>query len=111
MGDAKPDGPPLAEAKNLKGLLECQEGAVVSRVLLKNPGGSVTLFAFAKGEGLSEHTTPFDALVVCVEGEATIRISGSDHPIREGEAISMPADQPHAVHATGDFKMLLVMIR
>src|SRR3954467_756995 len=95
----------------LAALLEHQEKSIVSRVLLKNPGGTITLFAFAKGEGLSEHTAPFDALVLGVEGEAEIQISEQKHRLQEGETITMPARQPHAVHALSDFKMLLVMIK
>jgi quercetin dioxygenase-like cupin family protein len=101
----------IAQVMTLKGLLHYQENAVVSRVLLKNPGGTITLFAFAKGEGLSEHTAPFDALVLGVEGEAEIQISGQKYRLQEGETITMPARQPHAVHALSDFKMLLVMIK
>lgn len=88
-----------------------QEGSVVSRVLLKNRGGSVTLFAFAEGEGLSEHTTPFDALVVVLDGEAAITIGGAPHTVRAGETLRLPADVPHAVHAARPFRMLLTMLR
>lgn len=101
----------IAEVKSLKQLLKYQEHSVVSQVLLKQPGGTVTLFAFANGEGLSEHTTPFDALVIGVEGEAEIRIAGDTYRLREGETITMPAHQPHAVLAASDFKMLLVMLK
>lgn len=104
-------GQPITKVKSLKSLLQYQESSVVSRVLLKNPGGTVTLFAFGEGEGLSEHTAPFDALVICVEGEAEIQISGQKHRLQEGETITMPANQPHAVQAASDFKMLLVMIK
>jgi quercetin dioxygenase-like cupin family protein len=99
------------EARDLKGLLQYQEGSVVSRILLKNSGGNVTLFAFAKGEGLSEHTAPFDALVIGVDGEAEIVISGKAWQLREGESIVMPAREPHSLYATTDFKMILVMIK
>ena len=102
---------PVAAVKSLKSLLQYQEGAVVSRVLLKNPSGTVTLFAFANGEGLSEHTAAFDALVIGVEGEAEIQISGQKHRLREEETITMPANQPHAIKAESNFKMLLVMIK
>jgi quercetin dioxygenase-like cupin family protein len=84
---------------------------VVSRVLLKNKGGSVTVFAFDQGEGLSEHTTPFDALLVVVEGEAEVDIDRKPRAVREGEAIILPANRPHAVKAIGSFKMMLVMIK
>ena len=100
-----------AEAKSLKSLAQYQKGSIVSRILLKNPGGTVTLFAFSKGEGLSEHTAPFDALVICVEGEAEIEIAGEKYRLQEGETITMPANALHAVRAASDFKMLLVMIK
>ena len=102
---------PVADVKSLKSLLQYQEGAVVSRVLLKNPSGTVTLFAFGNGEGLSEHTAAFDALVIGVEGEAEIQISGQKYRLREEETITMPANQPHAIKAESNFKMLLVMIK
>jgi quercetin dioxygenase-like cupin family protein len=101
----------IAEVKQLAELLQYQEGSIVSRVLLKNKGGTVTLFAFAKGEGLSEHTAPFDALVVNIEGEADIGIAGENFRVRQGEAITLPANRPHAVRAATRFKMLLTMIR
>jgi quercetin dioxygenase-like cupin family protein len=84
---------------------------VVSRILLKNKGGSVTVFAFDQGESLSEHTTPFDALFVVVEGEAEVDIDRQAHTVREGEAIILPANRPHAVRAMRSFKMMLVMIK
>ena len=115
----------------LSGMLRYQAASVVSRVLLKNKGGTVTLFAFSKGEGLSEHTAPFDALVHVIEGEAEIGIApaklrahdegvdaeaGIQTPlerfqVRAGEIITLPANRAHAVTATTDFKMLLIMIR
>ena len=87
-------------------LLQYQEGSIVSRVPLKNKGGTVTLFAFDEGEGLSEHTAPFDALVVNIEGEADIGIAGENFRVRQGEAITLPANRPHAVRAATRFKML-----
>lgn len=99
------------EVKRLADLLSYQEGSIVSRVLLKNKGGTVTLFAFAKGEGLSEHTAPFDALVHIVEGEADIQIASETFRVHEGEAIVLPANRPHAVSAASNFKMMLIMIR
>jgi quercetin dioxygenase-like cupin family protein len=116
--------------KQLSGMLQYQPASVVSRVLLKNKGGTVTLFAFSKNEGLSEHTAPFDALVHVIEGEAEIGIapteSGGQNAgkgetkinsalekfhVRAGEIITLPANRAHAVRATTDFKMLLIMIR
>ena len=100
-----------AEVKNLADLLQYQDGSIVSRVLLKNKGGTVTLFAFEVGEGLSEHTAPFDAFVVVTDGEADIEIAGEGFKVRQGETITLPANQPHAVKAATRFKMLLIMIR
>jgi quercetin dioxygenase-like cupin family protein len=88
-----------------------QEGAVVSRTLLKRGGGTVTLFAFDEGQSLSEHTTPFDAIAHVLEGEARITIAGAPLTLRAGDMVLMPANQPHAVHAPARFKMLLTMIR
>ena len=99
------------EAKQLAELLQYQEDSIVSRVLLKNKGGTVTLFAFDVGEGLSEHTAPFDALVVVTDGEADIEIAGDNFRVKQGETITLPANRPHAVKATSRFKMLLIMIR
>ena len=100
-----------AEVKQLVDLLQYQDGSIVSRVLLKNKGGTVTLFAFDVGEGLSEHTAPFDALVVVTDGEADIEIAGESFKVRQGETIILPANRPHAVRAATRFKMLLIMIR
>jgi quercetin dioxygenase-like cupin family protein len=99
------------EVKPLSELLDYQDGAIVSRVLLKNNGGSVTLFAFDQGEGLSEHTTPFVALVLVIDGEAEVEIAGKAYSVRTGETITLPANIPHAVKAATRFKMLLTMIR
>lgn len=100
-----------AEVKPLSELLQYQHGSVVSRVLLKNKGGTVTLFAFDQGEGLSEHTAPFEALVLVVDGEAEVEIAGKLYNVRRGETITLPANVPHAVRAATRFKMLLTMIR
>ena len=100
-----------AAVKQLVDLLQYQDGSIVSRVLLKNKGGTVTLFAFDVGEGLSEHTAPFDALVVVTEGEADVEIAGESFKARQGETIILPANRPHAVKALSRFKMLLIMIR
>ena len=88
-----------------------QEGAVVSRTLLKRGGGTVTLFAFDEGQSLSEHTAPFDAIAHVLEGEALITIAGTPITVRTGEMVLMPANQSHAVNAPTRFKMLLTMIR
>jgi quercetin dioxygenase-like cupin family protein len=92
-------------------LVNYQDGAIVSRELVKKPTGTVTVFAFDEGQGLSEHTAPFDALVQVVEGEAEIMISGKPHYLTGGELILMPAHQPHALKAFTRFKMILTMIR
>jgi len=96
---------------NLKELVAYQEGAIVSRTLINEKGGTVTIFAFDEGQGLSEHTAPFDALVVAIEGEVDIRIAGKDFHLNEGEMIMMPANKPHALKAVTKFKMILVMVR
>ena len=100
-----------AEVKRLSDLLQYQVGSIVSHVLLKNKGGTITMFAFGEGEGLSEHTAPFDALVVVLDGKADIEIAGESFQVSEGETITLPANRPHAVRAASNFKMLLIMIR
>ena len=92
-------------------LVEYQPGAVVSRTLVKKAAGTVTAFAFDTGEGLTEHTAPFDALVMMVEGESEISIAGAPHRLTAGYLLRLPAGQPHAVKAVTRFKMILVMIR
>jgi quercetin dioxygenase-like cupin family protein len=103
--------PLSAEVRPLTDLLQYQDGSIVSRVLLKNKGGTVTLFAFDQGEGLSEHTAPFEALVMVIDGEAEVEIAGKASQVRTGETITLPANIPHAVRAATRFKMLLTMIR
>jgi quercetin dioxygenase-like cupin family protein len=93
------------------GLVGYQEGAVVSRTLLKRAGGTITLFAFDEGQALSEHTAPFDAIAHVLEGEAEITIAGTPLTVTAGRMVLMPANQPHAVNARTRFKMLLTMIR
>ncbi len=102
---------PRAEVVRLMDLVNYQDGAVVSRTLVKGTTGTVTLFAFDEGQGLSEHTTPFDAMAQILEGEAEIAISGKPMKTAAGEAVLMPANQPHALKALSRFKMLLTMIR
>jgi quercetin dioxygenase-like cupin family protein len=92
-------------------LVSYQDGAVVSRELLKKPTGTVTVFAFDAGQGLSEHTAPFDALVHVIEGSAEITIAGQPHRVDGGQMLLMPAHQPHALKALDRFKMILTMIR
>jgi quercetin dioxygenase-like cupin family protein len=102
---------PTSEVLRLGDLVNYQEGTVVSRTLVKQPTGNITIFAFDAGQGLTEHTASFDALVQILDGKAEITIS--DHPYRVeiGEAILLPANQPHALAALTPFKMLLTMIR
>lgn len=100
-----------AEAVVLADLVNYQAGSVVSRTIVKRPMGTVTLFAFEEGEGLSEHTAAFDALAHVLEGEAEIVISGKVIRTKAGEAVLMPAHQPHALKAIARFKMALTMIR
>jgi quercetin dioxygenase-like cupin family protein len=104
-------GLPGAQVAKAGKLVNYQDGAVVSRQILKKPTGNITLFAFDEGQGLSEHTVPFDALVQVVEGEAEIVMSGQPHRVRGGELILMPAGQSHALKALKRFKMILTMIR
>ena len=101
----------VGKVVELSGLVDYQEGSVVSRTIVKQEKGTVTLFAFGEGEGLSEHTAPFDALVYILDGEAEVIISSKPSNVKEGEMIIMPADEPHALKALKKFKMLLVMIR
>ena len=91
--------------------VDYQEGSVVSKQLVKNESGSVTLFAFDAGEGLSEHTTPHDALVTVLDGQAEITVGGEEHSVAIGEAILMPGGVPHAVAARERFVMSLVMLK
>jgi quercetin dioxygenase-like cupin family protein len=101
----------MTSPADLSNLLSYQDHSIVSRVLLKNPGGTVTLFAFDAGEGLSEHTAPFDALVVGVDGRAEITVGGDAVELGAAQTLTLPAHVPHAVRAIERFKMLLVMIR
>jgi quercetin dioxygenase-like cupin family protein len=95
----------------LEEMIQYQEGTVVSKTIVKKETGTVTLFAFDKGQGLSEHKAPFDAMVYIVDGEAEIRISGTPYQLKKGEMIVMPANEPHALQAMTPFKMMLTMIR
>lgn len=101
----------VAEVVKLQDLVSYQEGAIVSREIISKGSGSVTIFAFDRGQGLKEHTAPFDALVYVLDGEAEIIISGSSYRLKTGDFIIMPAHQPHAVRALEKFKMLLIMMR
>ena len=102
---------PKSEILQLADLVVYNDGAVVSRQITKTDAGNVTIFAFDKDQELSEHTAPFDALVHVIDGEAEIKISGKPFHLKTGDAIIMPANDPHAVKALTRFKMLLTMIR
>jgi quercetin dioxygenase-like cupin family protein len=102
---------PKSEILKPAAMVEYQTGAVVSRQITKAEGGNVTLFAFDQGQELSEHTAPFDALLHVLEGETEIKISGKPFILKTGDAIIMPASEPHAVKAIKQFKMLLTMIK
>ena len=96
---------------NLKGSIEVAEGGIVSKQFIKNKGGNITLFAFDKDQGLSEHTAPFDAIVQIIEGKAKVSVDDNSQIVSEGEMINMPATIPHAIHAVEAFKMCLIMIK
>ncbi len=100
-----------ANAQDLIDLVDYQSGSVVSRTLIEKQTGTVTLFAFDLGEGLSEHTAPFDAMVCVLDGKAEVTISGKPTILGKGEMIIMPANKPHALKAREKFKMMLIMIR
>lgn len=99
------------KAIKLADLVDYQEGSIVSRTIIDKKTGTITLFAFDKEQGLSEHKAPFDALIYLLEGEAEITIAGKPYHLKEGEMIIMPGNEPHAVKATQKFKMILTMIR
>lgn len=99
------------DISNLSEMVNYQDGTVVSKEIIKKENGTVTLFAFDEGQGLSEHTAPFDALVYIVDGESKISIAGKPSNVKQGEIIIMPANKPHALQAVKKFKMLLVMIK
>ena len=100
-----------AKKQSLAALISYEPGSVVSRTIIDRGAGTVTLFAFDEGEGLSEHTAAYDALLYLLEGEAVVAVSGVANQMRSGEAIVLPAGKPHSVRATSSFKMLLTMIR
>jgi len=101
----------LTEPARMVGLISYQEGSVVSRSIVDKKAGTVTLFAFDKGERLSEHTAPYDALVYVFEGEAEVAVGSKTFAMGKGEMVLMPANKPHALRAVERFKMLLVMVR
>ena len=101
----------MNEKKDIASLVSYQSDSVVSKSLLAKKGGNITLFAFDKGQGLSEHSAPFDAFVIVLDGKTEITISGKVHTLTAGEMIIMPANEPHALNAVEPFKMLLTMIK
>ena len=101
----------VAKASSLEGLIDYQEGSVVSRTIIDKKTGTITLFAFDENQGLSEHTTPYDAMVYVLDGEVDINISGKQIWLKQGEMTILPANQPHALTAKTKFKMLLIMIK
>ena len=108
---AEKKGVAIGEALNLANLTSYQEGTVVSRTVVDKPTGTITAFAFDEGEGLSEHTAPYDAIVQVLDGEAEVTIEGKVQTVSAGELVIMPANRPHSLRAAKRFKMLLVMIR
>ena len=101
----------MSEPSKMVDLVDYQDSSVVSRTIIKKKTGTVTLFAFAQGEGLSEHTAAYDALVHIIEGEAEIVVSGTTFRLHAGEMVVLPANAPHAVSAVEPFKMILTMIK
>lgn len=111
--DAKGTGtePLTARVVRMADLVDYQDGSVVSREVIGRKTGTVTVFAFYEGQGLSEHTAPFDALVYILDGEAEVTISGKGLHVKEGDMVIMPANEPHALNAMKRFKMALFMVR
>ncbi len=101
----------MDKAQNIAQLIDYQENSVVSKTLLKQKNGNITLFAFDKGQGLSEHTAPFDAWCQIVDGRAAVKVGDTTHDMKAGDAIIFPANIPHALDGSERFKMLLVMIK
>ncbi len=101
----------IGNVLEIEDLIDYQDGSVVSREIIRKETGTVTIFAFDKGEGLSEHTAPFDAMVQIIDGKAEITISGKENILEKGDMIIMPANEPHALKALEKYKMILTMIR
>ncbi len=101
----------LGKTRKMEELIEYQPDSIVSRIVLKQKEGNVTLFAFWKGQDLSEHTAPFNAIVVGLDGSGTVIIDGKENIVNKGDIIIMLANHPHAVKANGNFKMMLIMIK
>lgn len=101
----------MTQPQNINQTIQFQEGSIVSKEIVNKPAGTITLFAFDKGQGLSEHTAPYDALVIITEGAAEITVSGVKHKVNTGEIILIPATKPHVLKAIEQFKMILIMIK
>lgn len=101
----------MTSSKNLNKIINYQEGSIVSKEIISKPTGTVTLFAFDKGQGLSEHTAPYDALVMIIDGVAQITVDGQNHEVKMGEMLIMPANSSHSLKAIQSFKMILTMIK
>jgi quercetin dioxygenase-like cupin family protein len=101
----------LGKVLNLKELVAYQDETVASRMIIFREAGNITLFSFDEGEGLSEHTAPYDAVVTILDGECEVWVAGETHRLKEGETIIFPANKPHALSAVTRFKMMLTMIR
>lgn len=101
----------MNQPQNIDKAIQYQDGSVVSREVLNQPTGTITLFAFAKDQGLSEHVTPYEAVAIITDGTAEITLSGEKHIVNAGEMLQMPANMPHALKAVKPFKMLLVMVK
>ncbi len=101
----------IPKVESLKDLVNYQDGSVVSREIIRKSTGTVTIFAFDKGQGLSEHTAPLDALITILDGEAEVTIAGQPYHLEQGQMVILPANKTHALKALSEFKMLLVMIR
>lgn len=111
MQENKKTGDLTAMVANMADLVGYQDGSIVSRTIIDKPTGTVTLFAFAEGQGLSEHTAPFNAMVYVLDGHVEVTIAGIPHQLKPGEMVIMPANETHALRALSKFKMLLTMIR
>ena len=109
--NTKTPGESHSQVLNLKDSVAYQVGSIVSRTIVDKRGGTVTVFAFDENQGLSEHKAPFDALLLVIEGETDVTISGETSRLKEGEMIIMPTNKPHALRAVTRFKMILIMIR
>ncbi len=109
--ETEPDENALVKKENLEALIAYQKDSVVSKTIIGKKTGTVTLFAFDKGQGLSEHTAPYDAMVYMVDGEAEVTVLGKEILLKKGDSIILPANKPHSLKALSEFKMLLIMIK